>query len=56
MKNTILKIITFILALVFIFCASAVDSESWIPYIVCCVCIVWFAIMIYANRDYLRRF
>lgn len=50
MKNIILKTITWIAAILFIFSATAVDSISNIPRIVCLACSVWILLFMFANR------
>lgn len=47
----ILKGITATACVGFIVSASAVDSKSNAPIIICAVCIAWLALMAYANRE-----
>ena len=54
MKNKILKTITGIMAMLFILAASALDSNSYIPHIICAVAEVWFALFLLANRKALK--
>ena len=55
MKNKILTTITKIMALVFIVCACALDSDTYIPHIICAICEVWFVLMLVANKDYVLK-
>jgi|GEM_PF-2495465 len=55
-KNFILKTITYFAALLFLVSACAVDSPSWIPTIVCCVCMIWLTLFAYANSDYFEDY
>ena len=34
---------------------NLLDSDTWIPYIVCCVCLAWFILFMFVNREYLRK-
>lgn len=54
MKNKILKTITGIMAMLFLLAASAVDSDSYIPYIICAVSEVWIGLFLVANRKALK--
>ena len=54
MKNKILKSITGIMAVMFILAASALDSDSYIPHIICAVSEVWFILFLLANRKLLK--
>ena len=50
MKNFILKTISYIMGLVFIFCASAIDSYYNTPFIIgCIVSGLWLTLFGYAN-------
>ena len=55
MKNKILKSITYVMAIIFIVSVCLIDSHTWIPYIVCCVCLAWFILFMFVNREYLRK-
>ena len=55
LKNKILKSITYVMAFIFIFSVCLLDSHTWIPYIVCCVCLAWFILFMFVNREYLRK-
>lgn len=49
MKNKILKAIAYVVGTVWIISACEIDSESWIPTIVCAVCTAYLALFSYAN-------
>ena len=49
MKNKILYTINIIVAIVFCVFATALDSESNIPFIVCLICAIWMVLMLIAN-------
>lgn len=49
--NFILKSITYAAFIMFLVSACAIDSPSWIPTIVCVVCMAWLGLFGYANRD-----
>lgn len=51
MKNKILKLVTTIAAIIFIVAGCMLDSASYVPYIVCSICLAWICLFIYANRD-----
>ena len=54
-KNFILKTITAIAAIGFGIFVNAIDSPSWIPTIICVVCMIWLTLFAYANiteKDY----
>lgn len=48
-KNFILKTITCIAGILFFVSACAIDSPSWIPTIICVVCMIWLGLFAYAN-------
>lgn len=50
MKNKVLKAIAYIVGTLWIISACAIDSESWIPTIVCAVCTAYLALFSYANN------
>ena len=56
MKNKILKSITGIMAVLFILAASALDSNTYIPHIVCVVSEVWIVLFLIANRKAIKSF
>ena len=49
-KNTILKTVTAIMAVLFIVSATALDSPSRIPLVVCSIAEAWLLLFMYANR------
>lgn len=51
MKNKILKTINTVAGILFLVSASSLDSESYIPHVVCGVCLVWFSLFVYANKE-----
>lgn len=54
MKNKILKSITGIMAVLFILAASALDSNTYTPHIICAVSEVWIVLFLLANRKALK--
>ena len=52
-KNFILKFLACLAAFIFMTSACMVDSESWIPFIVCCVSMLYLMTFAYAN-DFFR--
>lgn len=50
LKDTILKIITWLNFLSLLIFGCALDSDSWIPFIICCINIAWLALFGYANN------
>lgn len=56
MKNKILKTINFIVAIIFIISGCMLDSDTWIPYIVCFICEIWFAIFVFVNKETLMKY
>lgn len=55
MKNKILITINIIVGIIWAFNACMLDSESNVPLIVNEVCIIWGALFVYVNREYLCR-
>ena len=53
MKNKVLKTITGIMAVLFIYAAAGFDSNTYIPSIICAVAEVWIALFLIANRKVL---
>lgn len=49
MKKIILKTTAAIMGILFILSGCALDSDSWIPYIVCYGSGAWLALFAYAN-------
>ena len=54
MKNKILKSITGIIAVLFILAASAIDSNTYIPHIICAVSEAWIVLFLIANRKAIK--
>lgn len=51
MLKKVLKCITYVVAVLFIFSGSALDSHSNIPAVVCAICLLWLCIMAYVYRE-----
>lgn len=49
LKNTILKILAWINFLSLLIFGCALDSDSWIPLIICFINIAWLGLFGYAN-------
>ena len=49
LKNRVLKLITLINGISFLYFGSLLDSYSWIPGIICCINFAWLALFAYAN-------
>ena len=49
LKNRILKLITLINGISFLYFGSLFDSYSWIPGIICCINFAWLTLFAYAN-------
>lgn len=49
MKNKILKAITTINAVSLIFFACCLNSDSWVPLIICLVNALWLVLFVFAN-------
>ena len=49
-RATILKAITALAGIIFMLSAFAVDSDSWIPFIICMASGAWLGFMALANR------
>ena len=54
-KNTVLKIITYAIVIVFLASGSMLDSDSWVTYIVCAASLAWISLLAYANKELLER-
>lgn len=50
LKNIILKTLGWVNFIAFIIAACAVDSNSWIPFIICCITGCYLALFAYANN------
>lgn len=49
LKNRVLKLITLINGISFLYFGSLLDSYSWIPGIICCINFAWLTLFAYAN-------
>ena len=49
LKNRVLKLITLINGISFLYFGSLLDSYSWIPGIICCITFAWLTLFAYAN-------
>lgn len=54
-RTRIVKISCYIVAVVFLISATALDSLTWIPSILCCVSVAWLALVGLANDRKLHR-
>ncbi len=50
MKNKILKGITYFVIAVFLIAGCGLDDQSWLPNIMCSVCLAWLVLFLIANR------
>ncbi len=50
MKNKILKGITYLATITFIIAGCGLDDQSWLPNIICSVCLAWLVLFLVANR------
>ena len=55
MKNKVLWMITNINVISLILMIMAVDSETWIPFIIMCVNMAWLLLFGIVNIDYFER-
>ncbi len=51
-RTRIVKISCYIAAVVFLISATALDSLTWIPFILCCLSIGWLTLVGVANDPY----
>ena len=49
LKNRVLKLITLINGISFLYFGSLLDSDTWIPGIICCINFTWLMMFAYAN-------
>lgn len=54
-KNTFLKTMAVLMALLFIISGSALDNHSWIQYILCAVSLAWLLVFVFANKEFIER-
>ena len=50
MKNKILKGITYLTGVTCIITGCGLDDQSWLPNIICSVCLAWLILFLVANR------
>ena len=55
MRNKILKAVTTVAAIAFILSGCALDSQSWLPHIICGVSLLWLVLMVIANWEALNE-
>lgn len=55
MRNKILKAVTTVAAVAFIVSGCCLDSQSWLPHIICGVSLLWLALIVIANREALNE-
>lgn len=55
LKNKILKATITLAVVAFFIFATALDSQSSIPFIVCALCIAYIGVFAYANREWLHK-
>ncbi len=55
MRNKILKAVTTVAGLAFILSGCALDSQSWLPHIICGVSLLWLVLMVIANWEALNE-
>lgn len=55
MKSKALKYMTYIAAWLFIFSGSALDSQSYIPSVICLLSLFWLCLMAYVHREELMN-
>lgn len=55
MKNKILKATAWIMGFLFLLSGSALNSISWIPFVVCVGSGAWLALFAYANNMFRRE-
>lgn len=54
-RTRIVKISCYIAAVVFLISATALDSLTWIPFILCCLSIGWLTLVGVANDPYRKK-
>ena len=55
LKNKILKATITLAVVAFFIFATALDSQSNIPFVICLVCMLYIGVFAYANREWLRK-
>lgn len=51
-RTRIIRLSCYIAAVVFLISATALDSLTWIPFIICCLSIGWLTLVGVANDSY----
>nr|DAS45637.1 MAG TPA: hypothetical protein [Caudoviricetes sp.] len=51
MKNIIINTINALTMIIFIISALCVDSETWVPMIICAICLGWWLLFCVANIE-----
>ncbi len=51
-RTRIIKLSCYIAAVVFLISATALDSATWIPFILCCLAVSWLTLVGVANDPY----
>lgn len=54
-KNTILKFLTGQSVFWLIFSIFALDSDSWTPFIICVICMIWISLFFQANKEIIKK-
>lgn len=54
-KNKILKATITLAVVAFFIFATALDSQSNIPFVICLVCMLYIGVFAYANREWLHK-
>lgn len=55
LKNKILKATITLAVVAFFIFATALDSQSDIPFVICLVCMLYIGVFAYANREWLHK-
>lgn len=55
LKNIILKTVAYIMVFLFLLSGCALDSNSWVPCIVCGASLAWLALFAYANKEFIIK-
>lgn len=55
LKNKILKVTITLAVVAFFIFATALDSQSNIPFVICLVCMLYIGVFAYANREWLHK-
>lgn len=55
LKNKILKATITLAVVAFFIFATALDSQSNIPFVICLVCMLYIGVFAYANREWVHK-